>query len=79
MRLLMIFGGLLGFLIGICFGIAQSSTWPSVIWRASVAAYLGGLLLRWWGRVWARSLAEANHLRGTTLSAETQASSKGKI
>jgi len=56
MRLWMILGGLIGFLIGTSFGLAQGSAWPDVIWRASIATVLGGVLLRWWGGVWVRSV-----------------------
>ena len=56
---LMILGGLLGFLIGIACGSAQQSAWPTVIWRASTAALAGGLLLRWWGRIWTDGLQQA--------------------
>ncbi len=59
MKKFMITGGLLGFLIGIVSGVVQKSEWPSVIWRASVAALGAGLLLRWWGRLWVHSLKEA--------------------
>ncbi len=55
----MILGGLIGFLIGICFGLAQGSPWPDVIWRASVATFLAGIVLRWWGGVWIKSLQQA--------------------
>ena len=59
MRLWMILGGLIGFLIGISLGLAQGSSWPTVIWRASVAAFLAGVVLRWWGGIWAKSLQQA--------------------
>ena len=63
MRLWMILGGLLGFVIGISFGIAQGSAWPSVIWRASVATFLAGVLLRWWGGIWIKGLRQAQQAR----------------
>ena len=59
MKKLMITGGLVGFLIGIATGLAQHSSWSSILWRASVAALAGGYLLKWWGGVWMKSLAEA--------------------
>ena len=59
----MILGGLIGFLIGISFGIAQGSAWPAVIWRASVATILAGVVLRWWGGVWIKSLQQAQRER----------------
>ena len=59
MKLLMILGGLIGFLIGISFGLVQESSWPAVFWRASIAAYVSGFLMRWWGKVWVQGLQEA--------------------
>ncbi|MFO1497075.1 MAG: hypothetical protein U1G07_01535 [Verrucomicrobiota bacterium] len=58
MKKFMIAGGLLGFAIGLVFGYVQNSSWPLMIWRASVASVCGGLLLRWWARVWVNSLHE---------------------
>ena len=63
MKAWMLLGGMIGFLIGISFGLAQGSAWPSVIWRASAAAFVGGILLRWWGRMWVKSLQDAHHER----------------
>ena len=60
MKKLMIMGGLAGFLTGISAGLAQNSSWSSILWRASVAAVVGGYLLRWWGQVWFNGLAEAH-------------------
>jgi hypothetical protein len=59
MKKLMMLGGLLGFSTGLGFGLANGSSWPSVIWRASVAALCAGWLIRWWGGVWVRSLSES--------------------
>lgn len=59
----MTLGGFIGFLIGIFFGLAQGSAWPAVIWRASVAMLLGGVVLRWWAGVWTRSLRDAHRER----------------
>jgi hypothetical protein len=76
----MILGGLIGFLIGISFGIAQGSAWPAVIWRASVATFLAGVVLRWWGGVWIKSLQQAQRerlLASETKSASVSAGGKG--
>jgi len=59
MKALMIFGAIIGFLIGSGFGLAGSSPWPSALWRACAAALVAGLLARWWGRVWLSSLRDA--------------------
>jgi hypothetical protein len=58
MKAMMLVGGLLGFLIGMGFALAQESEWPSALWRASIGAYLAGLLMRWWGRVWVNSIRQ---------------------
>src|SRR5260370_8914781 len=59
MKLMMFLGGLLGFLIGLGFGLVQQSAWPGVIWRASAAALGAGILMRWWGKLWISSLEQA--------------------
>lgn len=58
MKKLMIMGGMMGFMIGAGFGLAQEVAWPALFLRASVAALVAGLLLRWWGGIWVRSLQE---------------------
>ena len=73
MKLLMLLGGLIGFLIGISFGLLQESTWPSFFWRASIAAYASGILMRWWGKVWIEGLQAAYHEKQTAqANAEAQ-------
>ncbi len=52
----MLIGGLLGFGTGMVSALARNCDWSSVLWRASIAAYMGGLLMKWWGRVWVSSL-----------------------
>jgi hypothetical protein len=69
MKKLMILGGLIGFTIGVTSGLLQGVTWPSLFWRASVASLAAGLLLRWWGRVWIRSLRENHEQRMTADTA----------
>jgi hypothetical protein len=59
MQLWMILGGLLGFLIGVGFGLSQSTAWSTILWRACVAACLAGFVFRWWGSVWVNSLHQA--------------------
>jgi hypothetical protein len=58
MKKLMITGGLAGFLIGIISGCFRNGEWPTVIWRASVGACGAGVLLRWWGGIWLRTLRQ---------------------
>ena len=63
MKLIIVLGGLVGFVIGFGFSWAQGSPWPSVLWRAALAALLGGILLRWWGRLWVHCLQQAHRER----------------
>jgi hypothetical protein len=55
----MILGAILGFSVGIVFGLLQNSPWPVVLWRASIVCFASSYLFRWWGRVWLRSLHQA--------------------
>ena len=59
MKALMILGALIGFLIGLGFGLAGRSPWPDALWRACAAALAAAVLTRWWSRVWLRGLREA--------------------
>ena len=76
MKVTMALGGFLGFGIGLLFSWAQGSAWPSVVWRASVAALLAGLLMRWWGRLWVESLKEAQQDRHAALAKQIELKSK---
>jgi hypothetical protein len=75
MRLWMLLGGLIGFLTGLGLGIARENAWPTIIWRASATACLAGMVLRWWGGVWIRSLHDAQN---TPEDDGGTASGKGK-
>ncbi len=59
MKALMILGAIVGFLIGTGFGMAASSPWPATLWRSCAAALAAAILIRWWGRVWMRSLRDS--------------------
>lgn len=63
MKSLMILGGLLGFGIGVSFGLLRQNDWSSILWRSAVAAYGAGWLMRWWGRVWLQGLKEVGEER----------------
>lgn len=70
MKKMMVAGGLLGFGLGLLCGFAtEGSAWPGILLRASVAALLAGLLLRWWAGVFARCLARAHADRQAALAA----------
>jgi len=59
MKSLLLIGGLLGFGIGFLFSWAGESPWPACLWHACLAAYLTGILMRWWGGAWRRNLEAA--------------------
>jgi hypothetical protein len=59
MKKLMIFGALLGFSSGVLLGLLQGSPWPEILWRSSIVCFITSYLFRWWGRVWLRSLQQA--------------------
>ncbi len=59
MKSLMILGSIIGFLIGAAFALGTQSSWPTSLWRASVAALAGGILIRWWGKMWMNGLRDS--------------------
>jgi hypothetical protein len=63
MKALIIFGALIGFLIGGAFGIAGRGPWPEALWRACAAALMAAVLTRWWSRVWLNGLRESMEQR----------------
>jgi hypothetical protein len=56
MKMLMLSGTIIGFLLGIGLGLAKRTDWPSVFLHATAAAAALGLLMRWWAGVWLRGL-----------------------
>jgi hypothetical protein len=59
MKWIMALGGFIGFGIGLGFSWAQGSGWPMAVWRSALTALVGGILLRWWGRLWIQCLRDA--------------------
>ena len=59
MKSFMIFGAIVGFLIGGGFSLADDCSWATALWRACAAALIGAVLTRWWSRVWLQSLGDA--------------------
>lgn len=75
----MILGAIVGFLIGTGFGLAQSSSWPVILWHGCAAALLAALLARWWSRIGLGSLRDAIRNRlimRTPLPADKNAGAK---
>ncbi len=59
MKFTMAFGALAGFGLGILCGLTASASWPRIVVHASASAVGLAFLMRWWRRVWLRSLGEA--------------------
>ncbi len=57
-KTLMLLGALTGFGIGIGFGLARQGDSKWVFLKACIAAYIAALMMRWWGRIWIRSIKE---------------------
>ncbi len=69
MKLFMLTGAMIGFALGIALGLTGRTEWPSTLWHACVGAAVLGLLMRWWGRMWARGLQAAIEQRHAAESA----------
>jgi hypothetical protein len=63
MKKLLLVGGLMGFAIGMGFGLIHGETLPEAVLKACIALYLGALLMRWWGRAWMKALEESRRDR----------------
>jgi hypothetical protein len=59
MKSLMLIGALCGCFIGAVFSFSREDALSTTLWHACAAAYLGSLLMRWWGRAWRKSLTES--------------------
>jgi len=71
MKALIIFGAIVGFLIGAGFGMASSSPWPATLWRSCAAALVATILTRWWSRVWLQGLRDSLNQRRTRRPSST--------
>ena len=56
MKALMIFGSMVGFLIGCSSAFTGLVPWSTALWRGSAAALAAFLLTRWWSGVWLEGL-----------------------
>ncbi len=59
MKNLMLFGGLVGFVISAALGIFQECSSSEILWRSTISASAGGMLFRWWSAVLVRSFRSA--------------------
>lgn len=51
MKAIMILGANVGFVLGMGASILGDCSGPVALWHACAAAFVGGLLGRWWGKV----------------------------
>ena len=51
MKSMMILGAMAGFILGAGSSLAGDCAGSTIFWHASVAALVGGILARWWGRM----------------------------
>ena len=72
MKVLILTGTVIGFLLGIALGLAGRIDWPSAFLRAAAAAATLGLMMRWWGGVWISGLRESNEQRHVAEALERQ-------
>ena len=78
MKSTMILGAMAGFILGAGSSYAGDCTSSTTFWHASVAALAGGLLARWWGRMWFAGLADAleQQRRARAQASETKTPAK---
>jgi hypothetical protein len=74
MKMLMLSGAMIGFLLGIALGFAGRAEWPTMLWHAAAAAAGLAWLMRWWGRVWTRELRSSLEQRRVLEAAARQPS-----
>ena len=59
MKAMMILGANVGFVLGLSASVFGDCAWPVTLWHAGATALAGGLLGRWWGKVWLTELNSA--------------------
>jgi hypothetical protein len=79
MKSLLLVGGLMGLGLGTGISYLQGTAWPACFWHGCVAAYLSALLMRWWGRVWRKSLEQSVQEREQAQSAIVPTTNTPKV
>ena len=59
MKAIMILGANVGFVLGISASILGGCSWSTALGHAGAAALAGGILGRWWGKIWYTELQSA--------------------
>ena len=77
MKAIMILGANVGFVLGISASILGGCSWSTALGHAGIAALAGGILGRWWGKIWYTELHSAieqrRRERATTLESKNSA------
>ena len=81
MKAMMILGSIAGFLLGVGSSLLGNCLWSTALWHACGGALLGGLLGRWWGRMWFDGLADAleQQRRDRTAAAASENKKPAKV
>ena len=59
MKAMMILGSIIGFILGAGSSLLGNCLESTTLWHACVGALLGGVLARWWSRMWFDGLTDA--------------------
>jgi hypothetical protein len=78
MKSMMILGAVVGFILGAGSSLAGDCAGSTIFWHASVTALVGGILARWWARMWFTGLADAleQQRRARAQASETKTAAK---
>ena len=78
-RIMVLLGAFVGFVVGIGFGLARQGDTKWIFLKACVAAYLAALLMRWWGRLWIKSIREMHQEKLAREESQTEESTPTEI
>ena len=79
MKAIMILGANAGFVLGLGASLLGDCAWPATLWHAGVAALIGGILGRWWGRILFAGLNDALEQRRRDRAAAAAAETKPAV
>lgn len=72
MKATMILGANVGFVLGVGASFLGDCTGPVALWHAGATALVGGLLGRWWGKVWFTEFQSIQEQRRRELAAAAE-------